>query len=101
MPKYNKLVRDNIIEIIKKDNKAYNSRILSDEEHVAEIKNKMYEELQEFQTATTLQEAVEELSDLLELINAYLGVNNLTFEQLEAVRLKKKKNVVDLIKRFT
>ena len=44
MPTYNKLIRDRILEIIEKDNLAYNARVLEPEEHLTEIKKKLYEE---------------------------------------------------------
>lgn len=90
MPVYNKLVRDRILEIIEKDNLQYNSRVLKPEEHLTEIKKKLYEEVKEFDETTTREDAIEEMADVLELLHAALKVFDTDFEELEAVRLKKK-----------
>lgn len=42
MPVYNKLIRDRILDIIAADGLAYNSRVLAPDEHLTEIKNKLY-----------------------------------------------------------
>lgn len=90
MPIYNKLVRDHILSIIKADNLAYNAITLNQDELLVEVKNKMIEEATEFKEATTEKEALEELSDILELVHAAVKSLNTTFDELEAVRLEKK-----------
>lgn len=45
MPIYNKLIRDQILEIIEKDGKTYDMEILSEERHEEEIKAKLTEEV--------------------------------------------------------
>lgn len=49
MPIYNKLVRDNILEIIKAEGLSYNVRILTSDELL--VKVKMIEEAHEFMEA--------------------------------------------------
>lgn len=56
---------------------------------MVEVKKKMNEELEEYQQATTNEEAVEELADILELIHAALKIHGATVEQLEEVRRAK------------
>jgi len=90
MPIYNKLVRDGILEIIMADGKDFNSRILLPEEHLVEIKKKLYEEVKEFELAKTNEEAIEELADILELLHSSLKVYQVDYEYLESVRVKKK-----------
>lgn len=90
MPVYNKLVRDNILEIIKKDGLNYNARILEQEEYISELKKKFKEEVNEIVEANTEEEIMEEMADLLELIHAMLDAQNKTIEELEEIRLKKK-----------
>ncbi|MDA1913648.1 nucleoside triphosphate pyrophosphohydrolase [Bacillus cereus] len=90
MPIYNKLVRDNILEIIKAEGLNYNVRILTPDELLVEIKEKMIEEAHEFKEAVEKKEAVEELADILELIHASLGAYGVDFEELEGIRQKKK-----------
>lgn len=86
MPTYNKLVRDNIPQVIEKTNKQFTTRILSKEEYMVEVKKKMNEELTEYQQAQSNEEAVEELADILELIHAATKIHGATIEQLEEVR---------------
>lgn len=90
MPVYNKLVRDRILEIIEAEGLSYNSRVLEKNEHLTEIKKKLYEEVKEFDETTNEEDAIEELADVLELIHAALKVYNKSFNDLETVRVKKK-----------
>lgn len=90
MPVYNKLVRDKILDIIKADGLAYNSRVLKPEEHLTEIKKKLYEEAKEFDETTNRADALEEMADVLELLHAALKVYDADFAELEAIRVKKK-----------
>ena len=89
MPIYNKLVRDRIPLIIEATNKKYSIRTLAPSEHEIEIKRKLIEELKEYQEATSNEEAIEELADLLELIYAVLPLHGSTMKELEDIRLKK------------
>lgn len=90
MPVYNKLVRDLIPEVIQKDGKKCTTRVLAPEEHLGEIKLKMQEEALEFKEATEQKDAIEELADVLELVHAALDVYNVSYQELERVRLAKK-----------
>ncbi|MBK3497406.1 nucleoside triphosphate pyrophosphohydrolase [Viridibacillus sp. YIM B01967] len=90
MPIYNKLVRDLIPEVIEKNGKNCTTRILAPEDHLTEIKLKMQEEALEFKDAEEQKDAVEELADILELVHAALAVYEVTYEELEQVRLEKK-----------
>lgn len=90
MPVYNKLVRDLIPEVIQKDGKKCITRVLAPEEHLGEIKLKMQEEALEFKEATVQKDAIEELADVLELVHAALDVYNVSYQELEQVRLAKK-----------
>ena len=91
MPIYNKLVRDHIPKIIEKSGKKFTSRLLTDEEYILDINKKMHEELAEYEAATTNEDAIEELADLLELIHAAAAVYDTSFEELEKVREDKAK----------
>ena len=91
MPIYNKLVRDRIPEIIEKSDRKFTSRLLADEEYIIEINKKMHEELAEYKAATTNEDSIEELADLLELIHAATNVYDISFEELEKVREDKAK----------
>jgi len=64
--------------------------ILEHSQHAVEIKRKLKEELNEYQEASSNEEAIEELADLLELIYAVLPLHNSNMEELENVRLAKR-----------
>ena len=90
MPTYNKLIRDRILEIIEAGGSSYNARTLAPEEHLTEIKKKLYEEVKEFDETTNEADALEEMADVLELLHAALKVYGKQFDELEAVRVQKK-----------
>lgn len=88
---YNKLVRDKIPEIIKKDNKQCVTEILNDEKYTIELKKKFIEEMDEYQSAKTDDEALEELADILEIIQSLAKVHGSTINKVEAIRKEKAK----------
>ncbi len=90
MPVYNKLVRDLIPQVIEASGKTCRTRVLEKEEYLASIKVKMQEEALEFQKASTREEAVEELADILELVHAAIHVYGVSYEQLEQKRIQKR-----------
>ncbi|MBV1821012.1 nucleoside triphosphate pyrophosphohydrolase, partial [Bacteroidales bacterium MSK.15.36] len=61
---YNKLVRDNIPEIIEKDGKKFDIRYAQKEELISLLEAKLQEEAKEFSEDKNL----EELADLMEVI---------------------------------
>ena len=82
---YNKLVRDNIPEIMIKNGAVPVTRILSDEEYLNELNKKLQEELNEY-----LQDGdVLELADLEEVLLAILKVKNITKEEFDNIRIEK------------
>jgi len=85
--KYNKLVRDKIPEIIKKDNIKPITRIASEKEYFQKLKEKLQEEVSEF----LKNEKHEELADILEVIHAILDHKKITKEELEIIKNKKAK----------
>ena len=82
---YNKLVRDKIPEIIAAEGKALKTRILSDEEHLQALIEKLGEEYEEFKADLN----VEELADLHEVLLALADVLQIPHEELEKVRTQK------------
>lgn len=89
MPTYNKLVRDKVPQIIKNNGKTPTTRILPKGEYIKEICNKTEEELNEYLEATTKEHKLEELSDLLELINALAEHEGTTLKEINNIRKKK------------
>lgn len=88
---YNKLVRDGIPEIIHQSGKSFNTRKLVHEEYVKELKNKAFEELNEYAQSKNSLEAAEELADLLEVMHSLAEVHGYTFDQIEELRQRKAK----------
>ncbi|MBD1928101.1 nucleoside triphosphate pyrophosphohydrolase [Trichocoleus sp. FACHB-90] len=65
---YNKLVRDNIPEIIHQAGKQCEVEVMSQIEYLQALRNKLIEEAQEAAVATP-QDLVKELADLYEVID--------------------------------
>ncbi len=82
---YNKLVRDRIPEIIRSKGGTCETRILSDEEYVQKLDQKLGEELAEYLASHD----PEELADLLEVMFACATTQGLCPADLEAIRAKK------------
>ncbi|MBR5570837.1 MAG: nucleoside triphosphate pyrophosphohydrolase [Oscillospiraceae bacterium] len=83
---YHKLVRDRIPEIIEATGKTCKTQILSQEEYLQLLDEKLTEELAEYQESKSL----EELADLYEVMAAVVEARGWDLSQLEAVRLEKK-----------
>lgn len=89
---YNKLVRDNIPEIIRADGGAPQIRILVGEEFIIELLKKLKEEAEELIKARgEKQELVKEIGDIYEVIDAIMDYYKINRE--EVVRLKNKRQV--------
>ena len=65
---YNKMIRDNIPEIIAASNKKANVRTLSNDEFFYELKKKLIEESTELLETSSKEDVIEELADIYELI---------------------------------
>ncbi|PFD40646.1 nucleoside triphosphate pyrophosphohydrolase [Bacillus cereus] len=89
MPTYNKLIRNKIPQIIKSNGKTPTTRILPEDEYIEELCKKTQEELTEYIKAKTKPDKLEELSDLLELINALAEHEGATLEEINNIRKKK------------
>ncbi len=87
--KYNKLVRDRIPEIIKKDNRVPITHIADDAEYWQKLKEKILEESQELLEAETEENTKEELADIYEIIDAMIEFKN--FDKNEILRIQQEK----------
>ena len=85
--RYNKLVRDKIPNIIKKDGKIPVTHIASDEE----FKTKLYEKLKEETDEFLKNPSNEELADILEVIDSICKQNKIEKDELETVKKQKSK----------
>lgn len=83
--KYDKLVRDKIPQIIEAGGNSCVTEILSDEEYLRRVDEKLSEELAEYYA----DGSIEELADLLEALYAAARARGYTLAQLETVRREK------------
>ena len=82
---YNKLVRDNIPQIIEQSGKTCKTRVLSDAEYVVQLNAKLNEELAEY-----LQSGeVEELADIVEVVRALVAVKGVSCAEFDEIRAEK------------
>lgn len=82
---YNKLIRDNIPEIIEKDGKTCDIKILNNEEYLQELNLKLQEEIKEYLESGD----IEELADIEEVLRALLDVKNCSYDNFENIRNNK------------
>lgn len=82
---YHKLVRDRIPEIIEKDGKQCVCSILSEEDYIRLLDQKLDEELKEYQESKSM----EELADLLEVIRSVALARGSSIEEVEQIRTEK------------
>ena len=83
---YNKLVRDNIPDIILKDNELPCTRILDNKEYIEALNKKLTEEVNEYLE----NENINEMVDILEVIRAICDYKNIRFEDIEQKRIEKR-----------
>jgi predicted house-cleaning noncanonical NTP pyrophosphatase (MazG superfamily) len=89
MKVYNKLIRDRIPEIIKKDGNTADIIILSEESFNQAIKQKLIEEATEVANAETRDDILGELADLQEVmdtIKQMYNINTLEVNTTQAVK---------------
>ncbi len=80
---YNKLVRDNIPEIIKADGGAPKTRILADAEFIIELLKKLKEEAEELKKAKEdKQELIKEIGDIYEVLDAIMEYYDINKEDV-------------------
>ena len=85
---YNKLVRDNIPNIIEFNGENPVIRILNDEEYKIELEKKLNEEYQEVLNATG-KDRIEELADMLEIMKYLARLEDATLEEVIAIAEEK------------
>ena len=82
---YNKLVRDNIPEIIRNNNETPIIKILSNDEYLRELKSKLQEEVDEFLASNDITE----LADILEVVDALSTANNSSLNEVMDIKIRK------------
>ena len=83
---YNKLVRDKIPTIIESNGDMCKTKILSQEEYMAELDKKLSEELAEYQESKSL----EELADMLEVMIAIANSRGYDWSDVMVLRWQKR-----------
>ncbi len=78
---YNKLVRDNIPDIIHSKGEIPVTRILDDNEYKSALEKKLYEEYNEVISSVGF-DRIEELSDMLEVIESLAKLENSSLEEV-------------------
>ena len=86
--RYDKLVRDKIIDIILAEGKEVAYHTADDVEYWEKLKTKLREEVDEFMEAENL----EEMADMFEVITAILAVKGWNIEQVVALQKKKRES---------
>ena len=82
---YHKLVRDKIPDIIRQSGKDCTCSILSDEDYLKFLDEKLNEELEEYQESKSM----EELADLMEVMWAVAVARGSSPEEIENIRREK------------
>lgn len=82
---YNKLVRDYIPDLIRENGETPIIRTLNDEDYAACLAEKLREEIEEFLAESTL----DELSDILEVLDAISNLHGWTDGEIHRVRQDK------------
>lgn len=86
---HNKLVRDKIPQIIENSGKNPIIKTLDQDTFLTELRKKANEELNEYLSAKTNEDAIEELADLLEIIHSLAEIHDSSIEEIEKVRAEK------------
>lgn len=87
---YNKLIRDKIPEIIKKDNAVPKVLELDDKQFAIRLKEKLMEEVKELIEAKTEKEILNELVDVFEVLESIALNNHITIADIKKQKEKKK-----------
>lgn len=87
---FNKLVRDNIPDIIASNGEESITRILADDEYRTELYKKLLEEANEVISSNNSDETLEELADVLEILSSIAELNNKTLDDVVEVAKQKR-----------
>ena len=87
---FNKLVRDNIPDIIANNGEESVTRILADEEYKVELYKKLLEEANEVISSKTSDETIEELADVLEVLKSIAELNGKKLDDVVEIAKQKR-----------
>ena len=87
---FNKLVRDNIPNIIENNGEKAIIRILGDEEYRVELYKKLLEESQEVINSQDTEDTLEELADVLEVLKSIAELENRNLDDIIEIANQKR-----------
>lgn len=87
----NKLVRDNMPSIIETQGGSMHYSTLYQEEYIKSLNAKLIEEANEIIEANNINEIIEEIADITEVITSLMKLHNISNNDVEKVRLSKRK----------
>ena len=87
---FNKLVRDLVVTHCEEQGCKLEVRLLDKAEHVQELLAKLVEEATEVAQAQSREERIKELGDLLEVFQTLLSLEEISSEDVEEARQKKR-----------
>lgn len=85
--KYHKLVRDNIVPLLKNKKVTFTYHVASNDEYWKKLREKLQEEVKEFLDS----ESIEELADIEEVLHAIYKEKSITRKDVEVIRQKKRR----------
>lgn len=97
---YNKLVRDNIPEIMKAQGNNPEVRILDGVEYKKFLRLKLVEEAGETNAAKTHEDMVKELGDVWEVIEAIMKNEGVSSQEVQALKQKRREERGGFLKRI-
>lgn len=86
---FNKLIRDKVILRMLEEEVIVNSRLLSEQQYISELFNKLLEEAEEARVENEKHRLTIELADVLEVLSAIADANNIDMSDIEYERQKK------------
>ena len=86
---HNKLVRDNIPEIIEGCGKVCKTSVLSSSDYIVSLKAKLLEESKEVMEASDLDSLIGELADVMEVVTSIEAFYNIDSAVVEEKRVAK------------
>lgn len=87
---FNKLVRSKLPARMESEGVRINGCTLSDEEYVMQLKQKLMEEAEEVSLATTRENLVVELADVMEVITALAEAASIDLSEIEKAKIEKR-----------
>ncbi|MGB7595157.1 MAG: DNA mismatch endonuclease Vsr [Erysipelotrichaceae bacterium] len=87
---HNKLIRDNIPSIIRKDGKSLDLIVLDQKSFLLELRKKLIEESIELQSAVSKQDIISELADIEEIVETIMKEYEITTEELNLRKIEKR-----------